>query len=32
MRGVRRVAIHEFPTRDDPFTEDLGRRKPAWMR
>jgi prophage DNA circulation protein len=26
LRGGRRVAIHEFPTRDDPFTEDLGRR------
>ena len=25
LRGGRRVAIHEFPTRDDPFTEDLGR-------
>ncbi len=24
LRGGRRVAIHEFPTRDDPFTEDLG--------
>ncbi len=26
LRGGRRVAIHEFPTRDDPFTEDLGRK------
>jgi prophage DNA circulation protein len=26
LRGGRRVAVHEFPTRDDPFTEDLGRR------
>ena len=26
LRGGRRVAIHEFPTRDEPFTEDLGRR------
>ena len=26
LRGGRRVVIHEFPTRDDPFTEDLGRK------
>ena len=26
LRGGRRVAVHEFPTRDEPFTEDLGRR------
>ncbi|HUB49344.1 MAG TPA: DNA circularization N-terminal domain-containing protein [Acetobacteraceae bacterium] len=26
LRGGRRVAIHEFPTRDDPFTEHLGRK------
>jgi prophage DNA circulation protein len=26
LRGGRGVAIHEFPTRDDPFTEDLGRK------
>lgn len=24
--GGRRVVVHEFPLRDDPFVEDLGRR------
>lgn len=25
-RGGRRVAFHEFPKRDDPYAEDMGRR------
>lgn len=25
LGGGRRVEVHEFPQRDDPFTEDLGR-------
>lgn len=26
-KGGRRVVVHEFPNRDDPFLEDLGRAK-----
>lgn len=26
LEGGRRAVLHEFPERDDPFTEDLGRR------
>ena len=26
----RRVAVHEYPGRDEPFVEDLGRRTKRW--
>lgn len=27
----RRTVLHEFPHRDDPYTEDLGRRARRWQ-
>ena len=29
-QGGRRLALHEFPLRDDPYPEDLGRKARAW--
>lgn len=31
LAGGRRVALHEYPLRDTPFSEDLGRRARAYQ-
>ncbi len=28
--GGRRLAVHEFPLRDEPYPEDMGRRQRRW--
>lgn len=30
MQGGRRLAVHEYPGRDDPWAEDMGRRGRRW--